>query len=209
MVWMPDSERAASLARGTKLGVGLHLNFTEPFANGGERTSRIQKSIIRFLRRNKYSFLFYNPLLRGAFRDLVKIQLDEFYRLYQMAPTHFDGHHHMHLCSNMIVDGVVPTGAKVRRSFSFGPGEKGQINRSYRALIDRRLASRYRLSDFLFSLATSLQTNAIGRILDLAGSKSVELQAHPELLPERDWLVSDSWLQQLTRVKLGRFDALG
>ena len=64
-----------------------------------------------------------------------------------------DGHQHMHLCANMLFDRVIRTGERVRRSFSFWPGEKSFLNRTYRRFIDAWLARRYRLTDFFFALS--------------------------------------------------------
>src|SRR6266513_2908362 len=65
MVFMEDSERAAELAKENDLDVELHLNFTDKFtANYYPGTlGNYHSKIDRFLRRNKYSQLLYNPFL--------------------------------------------------------------------------------------------------------------------------------------------------
>ena len=45
----------------------------------------------------------------------------------------------MHLCANLLLSDMIPAGIKMRRNFSFWPGEKSWLNRAYRALIDRWL----------------------------------------------------------------------
>lgn len=103
MVFMRDSERAARLAQVAKLDVGLHLNFTEPFSATGcsSRLVAAQTSLARFLRRNRYAQLVYNPALRKQFAESYDAQTIEFARLFGGAPpSHVDGHHHMHLCGH-------------------------------------------------------------------------------------------------------------
>ena len=50
---------------------------------------------------------------------VVKAQLEEFERLYGRAPNRIDGHHHAHLCANVVLAGLLPAGTIVRRNFSF------------------------------------------------------------------------------------------
>ena len=74
MVFMRDSMRAAKLAKDHQLDdVGLHLNFSEEFTDVScpEALKEHHRRIVRFLRRNKYAQLLYNPLLRKAFACFV------------------------------------------------------------------------------------------------------------------------------------------
>src|SRR6266536_3662802 len=121
MVFMADSERAAELAKENELDVGLHLNFTEKFASEriAARLANYQEKIARFLTRNRYSQILYNPFLRREFSYSCKAQVDEFARLFGKTPSHIDGHHHMHLSANMLLSDLIPAGMKVRRNFSF------------------------------------------------------------------------------------------
>ena len=143
MVFMGDSKRAAKLAKDHQLDdVGLHLNFSEEFMDAScpEALKEHHRRIVRFLRRNKYAQLLYNPLLRKAFACSYRAQMEEFARLFEKLPSHVDGHHHMHLCANLLLSRPMPAGTRVRRNFSFWPGEKSPLNRAYRALVDRWLA---------------------------------------------------------------------
>ena len=80
---------------------------------------------------------------------MVAAQIDEFRRLYGADPSPAgDGHHHMHLCANVLYQGLLPQGTVVRRNFSFQPGEKSIFNRTYRRVVDGRLARRHRLVEF-------------------------------------------------------------
>jgi predicted glycoside hydrolase/deacetylase ChbG (UPF0249 family) len=195
MVFMEDSERAAILAKDWQIDVGLHINFTESFTGPSvpQPLRRDHERIRRFLRLNKYALLVYNPFLRNAFRAVFEAQLEEFARLYGGPASRFDGHQHMHLCSNMIVDRLLPTAAQVRRSFSFKAGEKNFLNRYYRKLIDRHLAARHRIRDFFFALSQHLPVARLQRVVELAKTYDVEVMTHPQLNAEFEALLSDEF----------------
>src|SRR5690349_2469042 len=103
MVFMRDSERAALLANENGLDIGLHLNFAERFqvSRIPERLVVCQERIVGFLMKHRYSQLLFNPFLLREFAYSYEAQVNEFTRLYGRAPSHIDGHHHMHLCTNV------------------------------------------------------------------------------------------------------------
>src|SRR5947208_12754056 len=130
---------------------------------------------MRYLRRSKYAQLVENPFLRGAFSYSYEAQYEEFERLFGQPPSHIDGHHHMHLCANLLFSDLIPAGMKMRRNFSFWPGEKSWLNRTYRALVDRWLARRYQLPDYFFDLTQCIQEKKLDRVTAVAKSSNVEL----------------------------------
>jgi predicted glycoside hydrolase/deacetylase ChbG (UPF0249 family) len=203
MVFMADSERAASLSKSTDLDIGLHLNLDERFTSPHVpmELRKQHESIVRFLNGGKYALLLYNPFLRKKFRSVYNAQEDEFIRLYGKPPSHIDGHRHMHLCSNMLIDTVIPAGHKVRRSFSFSRGEKGPLNRTYRGLVDQWLQGRYLLTDYFFSLGQCLQTKRLARVIELSRTTNVELMTHPHDAGEWAYLNSDDCLEMLGSVQ--------
>ena len=209
MMFMQDSERAAELAKENELDVGLHLNFTEPFTgkNHSDKLGEYHRRTIRYLMGNKYAQLVYNPLLRKEFAYLYEAQAAEFLRLFGRPPSHIDGHHHMHLCANMLLSKVMPAGMKMRRNFSFWPGEKSLLNRIYRTLVDRWLSRRYRLPDYFFDLTQSICENKLDRVAALAKASSVELMTHPIVQAESEYLMSGEFQVMLQRLEVGR-DAL-
>src|SRR5260221_13625106 len=174
MVFMADSERAAELAKESNLDFGLHLNLSQKY-NGKFPASvaKAQERVVKFLTRSKYSVLIYHPGLRTAFREVYDHQWEEIVRLYGKPPSHVDGHQHRHLCANVLFDSIIPRGQKVRRNFSFWPGEKGLLNRSYRSMVDRWLARKYSLTDFFFSLGQCLLPNRLSRVFELAKAANV------------------------------------
>jgi predicted glycoside hydrolase/deacetylase ChbG (UPF0249 family) len=210
MVFMEDSERASRIATAQGMGVGLHLNLTQPFsAPGVPRQLQDYHARIRgFLNASKYRFLMYNPWLVRQFEYVFRHQYDEFLRLYQREPTHVDGHHHMHLCTNMLVHGVIPAGTKVRTTFTFVAGEKSPLNRMYRAAVAAWVRRRYRSTHYLFNLAPVVATpsgrqSRLKRIVDAASrSTTVELTVHPQLRVECEYLMGDEYARLLSDVSM-------
>jgi predicted glycoside hydrolase/deacetylase ChbG (UPF0249 family) len=208
MVFMEDSERAAKLAKKYQLDdVGLHLNFSEEFTDKSccETLKEHHRRIIRFLKGNKYAQLLYNPFLRKAFAYCYHAQVKEFVRLFEKSPSHIDGHHHMHLCANLLLSKVIPSGMKLRRNFCFWPGEKSLLNRAYRGLVDCWLARRHRLPDYFFDLTQCIQENKLERVIALAKSNDVELMTHPVVKAEADYLLSDEYRLMLERLEAGDY----
>jgi nucleoside-diphosphate-sugar epimerase len=187
-----DSERAAAIVRDRGMHAGLHLNFTTPFSAPGcsRQLWQAQQAIGRYLRRHRLAQVLFHPGLARPFEQVVTAQLAEFQRLYGSAPHRIDGHHHMHLCANVLLEGLLPLGTVVRRNFSFQAGEKGAWNRLYRRLVDRLLGRRHRLADFLFSLSPLEPPDRLGRILALARDFVVEVETHPIAPQEHGFLVS-------------------
>jgi predicted glycoside hydrolase/deacetylase ChbG (UPF0249 family) len=207
MVFMEDSERAAGLAGENRVDVGLHLNFSQQFT--GEIVSPAlrnhHRSIVAFLTTNKYAQLFYNPFLRTQFAYSCQSQLEEFTRLFGALPTHIDGHHHMHLCANVLLSRSIPAGMAVRRNFSFWPGEKSLLNRVYRGAVDRWLARRYRLTDYFFDLTQCMEKKKLGRVAALARLEEVELMTHPISPGEQAYLMSEDCSELLPNLSSARY----
>ncbi len=210
MVFMVDSERAADLALERGLDTGLHLNFTSVF-NGERKSSTMterQRRIAAFLKINKYCFLFYNPFLKRDFEYVYEAQYEEYVRLYNGQPTHIDGHHHMHLCTNMLVHGLIPYGFKVRRGFTFYPGEKNIFNIYYRSIVNTILKKRHICTDFFFGVPHHKKIVRLKNILELAKSQNVELMVHPERNEELEFLMSDEFFEMISLVQTGNYSML-
>lgn len=181
MVFMEDSERAAVTAREHKVDAGLHLNFTTPFSATSTATRLIehQQRLTRYVRGHRFAQVFFHPGLTRSFDYVVKAQLDEFSRLYGSGPDRIDGHHHMHLCANVLLQKLMPFGTLVRRNFSFQANEKGLANRLYRRFVDGILYRRHELVDFMFTLPPLEPPDRLQRIFTLARQFAVEVEAHP------------------------------
>src|SRR5688500_2959495 len=181
MMFMEDSKRAAAIALERRIDAGLHLNLTTPFSapQCPPTVAERQAEIARYLRGHRLARVILHPGLSRSFEYVVSAQLDEFRRLYGRTPDRIDGHHHMHLCANVMFGGLLPAGTLVRRNFSFQPGEKSVWNRVYRAFADGLLERRHRIVDFLFSLPPLDPASRLQRIFDLARRSVVELETHP------------------------------
>jgi chitin disaccharide deacetylase len=207
MVFMGDSERAAELAKEIQPDIGLHLNFTERFSGPmvPATLASYQDKLAGFLTRNRYSQVIYNPLLRKEFSYSYEAQFEEFTRLFGNPPSRIDGHHHMHLCANLLLSNPIPDGVRIRRNFSFWPGEKSWLNRAYRSLVDRWLARSYRLTDYFFDLTQCIQGKKLERAVALARSSDVELMTHPIVRTEADYLLGDEFEAMLQHLNVGNY----
>jgi chitin disaccharide deacetylase len=181
MVFMADSERAAGVARERGIDAGLHLNLSLPFSAPDCPSGLLepQRRVASYLLKHPLARVVFHPGLVRSFEYVVKAQLDEFERLYGTAPERIDGHHHLHLCANVLLARLIPTGTIVRRNFFFEPGEKSLMNRLYRKVVDSRLARRHRLVDFLFPLAPLEPRERLERLRSLAQQFVVEVETHP------------------------------
>lgn len=181
MVFMEDSAAAAEVGRANAIDAGLHLNLTTAFSSTQCPAAllRHQQKVARYLSRRRLGTTVFHPGLVRSFDYVVTAQLDEFARLYGKAPERIDGHHHMHLCANVLLAGLLPAGTVVRRNFSFARGEKSVWNRLYRRAVDGLLARRHRLTDFFFSLPPLEPPARLQRIFSLAERFVVEVETHP------------------------------
>ena len=204
MVFMADSERAAEIAKERGINVGLHLNLTESFTGKGApvQLQKYQTEIARFLKSSRLAPALYHPALRRQFRYVCEAQLAEFTRLYRQQPSHVDGHQHMHLCANVVFSPFIPGGLRMRRNFSFWPGQKSPLNIGYRRLIDRYLSTRYRMTDYFMDLSECLEPSEFRRVVELAKRASVELMTHPERESEKTFLTSAAFPELLGSVRV-------
>lgn len=207
MVFMSDSKRAAEIALREKVPTGLHLNFIQSFTESGvaQNIHTRHERIVRFLAHHRYCQVIYNPFLHRPFLDNCSAQLNEFMRLYGKMPTHFDGHRHMHLCANMLVALPIPSGQKVRRSFSFHYGEKSFLNRQFRAFVSRRLLKKYKSTDFFFALSQNLSDIRIKSVFKLAADASVELMTHPIVPSENSFFQTRTFEEALCGIRMGSY----
>ena len=93
----------------------------------------------------------------------------------------------------------------MRRNFSFWPGEKSLLNRTYRGLVDRWLARRYRLPDYFFDLTQCIREKKLDRVAALAKTSNVELMTHPVVRRETEYLISDEFQAMLQCLEVGGY----
>jgi hypothetical protein len=193
MVFMEDSERACEIAQELSIDTGLHLNLTQPFTSPAAPSKLIEhhQRIHSYLQLRRYSQVVFHPGLAASFEYVVAAQIEEFARLYGRPADRIDGHHHMHLCANVLLGRLLPAGTIVRRNFSFWRGEKSRTNILYRRIVDSMLARRHRLVDFFFSLPPVNPPGELQKVLSLARHSAVELAAHPVDVGEYRFLTQD------------------
>jgi predicted glycoside hydrolase/deacetylase ChbG (UPF0249 family) len=209
MVFMEDSERAAAMALEQGVDAGLHLNFTTAFSAGAPvRLAGHQQRLARFLYPISPKQALFNPGLANSFEYAVKAQLEEFHRLYSAEPERIDGHHHMHLCTNVLLARLLPAGTIVRRNFSFRPGEKSWANRLYRAAVDRALSRRHRMTDFFYCIQPMHPAERLQRIVSVARDSVVELETHPVDPVEHDFLAGGEIFRWAGDVPIASYYAL-
>jgi len=203
MVFMEDSDRAAAIARDHGIDAGLHLNLTNPFSAPGcpPELAKLQGQIASCLRRHRLAPALFHPSLRRSFEYVVSAQIEEYQRLYGRFPARIDGHHHMHLCTDVLAGRLLPRNIIVRRSFSFSRGEKSWGNRFYRKSVDLILARRHRLTDFFFSV-TPLEPNRLRQIAALARKRAVEVETHPVNPEEYRFLIGGEFTRLLADVRI-------
>jgi hypothetical protein len=90
----PDAARALRelAARKPGIGVGLHLNLTDPFSHGVAKTARA--SLPRLLVR---AVLPPSRAAVGAVYENFRAQWEDFIAQFGRAPDFVDGHQHVHL----------------------------------------------------------------------------------------------------------------
>jgi chitin disaccharide deacetylase len=201
MVWMLDSERAARIARELDLPVGLHLNFTLPFA-GPNVPDDIRA-------RQLGMTAVFGPEARagdagGAVADGMLIaaaltdQLQRFHELFG-EPTHLDGHHHVHV--NPAVVEHLPRTLPIRPPLS--TGAKRTFGQAW-------LLRRFRRPDAC--LAFERLHPALGgeglEVLAQARRRTVEVMVHPAQKREREALLSSDWRAALEGLMLGSYRSL-
>lgn len=210
MVWMSDSERAADLARERSWPLGLHLNLTQPF----DAEASVPPEIRARQRRLTEAFAdlprmrsTYRPGIRRELRQAILDQLARFHELYGRAPTHVDGHQHVHICPNVLLAGALERGTRIRSTQTL-PAGSGPAKRLFRRVRRRLIARRFASPRHLFAinrLAPELGGGGLSRALALADRMPIEIMVHPDRPAEMELLSSPRWLDLVRGRPLGSF----
>jgi chitin disaccharide deacetylase len=198
MVWMTDSERAARLAHERGLPVGLHLNFTLPFA-GGDVPDEVRArqlgltAVFGTKGRGDQAGgrVADGELIAAALAD----QLRRFRELFG-EPTHLDGHHHVHVHSAVL--GHLPRTLPIRPPLS---------TIAKRTFGQRWLLRRFRRPDACLAFERvhpALGGEGLG-VLAQACRRTVEVMVHPTQQREHEALLSSDWRIALAELTLGSY----
>jgi predicted glycoside hydrolase/deacetylase ChbG (UPF0249 family) len=210
MVFMADSARAAAEASEAGLDTGFHLNLDRPLTarQSPSRLRELQEAVGRYLNYGKWAQIVYNPFLKRSVEDVFHYQLDEYRFLFGREPSHINGHHHRHLCMNMLVGRVIPPGFRVRRNFSLERGHSRSIEDWYRYFVDLYLVRRFRCTDWFFSIEPTTDRQRFERIIQLALSSNVELMVHPAKAEQLTFLMSAVYRGQIESIAKGPYSIL-
>jgi predicted glycoside hydrolase/deacetylase ChbG (UPF0249 family) len=213
MVYMSDSARAAELAAVGGEPVGLHVNLTEAFTDPAcpPHVRARQERIVRYFGGPGWRMWGLSPTLFTAIETCIADQLEAFRGLYGHEPTHIDGHQHVHQSLGVMFARSLPSGTKVRPSFTFMPGEKSLPNRVVRMLLNRMMRVRFCSPRYFFSIRDmhpALGGAGLEQKLDLADHHAVEVMTHPAASDERAVLLDEGWAALLRGRQLGAYPNL-
>ncbi len=213
MVFMADSQRASRLAAAGRLPIGLHINLTEAFTGSGVSSAvrRRQERIVDYFGGPKWRRWGLSPALFSEIELCISEQLAEFRSLYGREPSHFDGHQHIHQALGVLAARTIPTGAKMRPSLTFTPGEKWWANRAFRSLLNRTMRMRFTTPRYFFSIADmhpALGGSELEEKLALSGGSAVEVMTHPAWGDERAVLLDPSWTALICQRRTGSYEQL-
>ncbi len=209
MVFMKDTVRAAEIATAHGVHVGLHLNFTQKFddAAGGARLKYHQDKLMQFFKKSKYARIIYNPVIKDSVAYSTISQYDEFMRVFKRKPTHIDGHHHMHLCTNIIIGKIFPKNTKIRPTFA-GRKEEPIIGKVYRVIVNYLIRRRYATVESSYKLMPTRGDYYFVEIVKKSLVNNVEVMTHPALSEEYEYLKSDRYARLLSRATLGSYASI-
>jgi chitin disaccharide deacetylase len=210
MVWMQDSIRALELARAAELPVGLHLNLIEPFSapDVPEDQAVTQRRVIDRLRSGRRERYLYHPRWAPDFERCIAAQLSRFVELYGRAPTHVDGHQHMHLVPNALLSRALGPVERCRRPVNRTREESRASRRVARAMLARAVRLRFTTTDRCFSIRAldpALGGTGVADKLASARRESVEVYLHPGWEDEFAVLDSPAWLAALAEYPVGSY----
>ena len=126
MVWMSDSQRAASLAEECEIPLGLHLNLTQPFTDPAvpPEVRERQARLAEHFGRQPLAYWVAEPRLQSTIDRCIEDQVREFTRLYGQPPRHLDGHRHVHTCLNVLLSRSFGVTTSTRSTFTFTPPKR-------------------------------------------------------------------------------------
>jgi predicted glycoside hydrolase/deacetylase ChbG (UPF0249 family) len=210
LVWMGDSDRAASLASDLAVPVGLHLNLIEPFdaPDVPPRVAATQRRVVARLRRGGLEPRLYHRGWAADFEQCIEDQLERFSELYGGLPEHFDGHRHQHLVPNALFARALSALRRCRRPVNRLAHESPAVKEAGRALLAQVVRARFTTTRWCFSLRPmepAFGGPGIAATLAPAAVDPVEVIVHPSWPEEHAMLDSTAWREAVQSYRLGSF----
>ena len=147
--------------------------------------------------------------MRGVIKECVRDQLDAFHRVYGTAPTHIDGHHHIHTCPTVVFS--VPSGAVTcARAARVGGSSHAPLLAHAIAEVQQALVGR-RFRTPATVLPLGMVHPDLGGSLDTlapAARTAVEVMAHAQWDAERAALLTPAWEEILATYRTGTYAEL-
>ncbi|MGA9856302.1 MAG: ChbG/HpnK family deacetylase [Solirubrobacteraceae bacterium] len=213
MVWMRDSERAGALARDSPLALGLHLNLIEPYTapDVPAAVAATQRRVVERIHTAGSRAFAYHPGWASDFRRCIADQLACFEQTYGQAPTHVDGHQHMHLLPNALFSGALAPVPRCRRPVNRPETESRPYKHALRDVQAAMVRLRFASTRWCFSiraLEPALGGAGIEAGIGRAAADAVEIMVHPGWADEQTILLGDHWRAIVSGQRLGSFAEL-
>jgi chitin disaccharide deacetylase len=210
MMFMEDSTRAAELATPWRNAIGLHLNLTEAYSDLAATSAVRDRQLraIRVFEGARYRRWIYDPTVQRIVDDAIADQVEAYVELYGQAPSHFDGHHHIHTCPNVFLSRRFSRIARARHVIWHKGSPLARPIREARGVLLRR---RFRTPRAFFDLRAvhpAFEGQGLDDVLRRAHREPVELMVHPGFPDELPVLLSNEWRALLQAVPLSSFRAL-
>lgn len=199
MVFMRDTDRAAKLARGAGLPVGLHLNLTLAYS-GDAIPPRARARQLSFIDRFgkdgwRTGAATLDAKERWVLGSVVRDQLDAFLEAFDAEPSHLDGHHHVHVHEPLL--DLLPPDYPVRPVLTV-PSRAGQRQERRTREINKRFGGPAVALD-IRNVHPDLGGEGL-EVLEIARSTDLELMTHPQNADELAVLRSAPWRETIARL---------
>ena len=211
MVFCTASPNAARVAMESKMPVGLHLNLTDLFSSedAPSESRRRQAAVAKRMIARAWTRYVWWPDLAADVDATISDQLQEFRSLFSQSPTHLDGHHHIHLATNVLLSRTLGNFSAVRLPFSTEGWSRGLAATSVRGVQREYIQRRFRTTERFYSLQQFVEHHeTIWASMNWRGDQAVEVECHPESEDDHRVLGSAKWRHILERYEHHSYDTL-
>ena len=206
MMFMAGTDAAGCLARATpRMGVGLHLNLDEPLTGDVAPAVHARwKAACAVMTRPGARRRFGSRSGNLAVARAIDDQVAAFHEVFGRAPTHLDGHHHLHQTPRVLLSHALPAGLPLRLRRGCGDRAAHVRGLLMRARGHRTTAAFCDVRDIFADPATGLAEARKG----LSDDDVLEVMVHALWDDEYAFLRGESWLAAVAGWRLVDFGAL-